>query len=281
MRLKDIAELLGRSGLSRRTYTVIGQGLVDQVLSQRPDERRALFEEAAGITGQQAKRDEALRRLDDTKVNLQRVQDLLQELTPRLRHLKLAADKANQARQLQADLHALLRTWYGYRWHTLLGEVERAQQGERSAADLQRQFQADLARLEADLQAQRARHADLRQQLGDWHRAASTLHRQAETTQRELAVNEERQRQLQGRQRDTALEVENLQAQESVAQERLQALLAAVTTHREAATARQAAVRQAEEALARLTAVSASRRWSRCRPKPTACSLPNRPHVRS
>ncbi|MBK9232590.1 MAG: chromosome segregation protein SMC [Anaerolineae bacterium] len=250
VRLKDIAELLGRSGLSRRTYTVIGQGLVDQVLSQRPDERRALFEEASGITGQQAKRDEALRRLDDTKVNLQRVQDLLQELTPRLRHLKLAADKANQARQLQADLHALLRTWYGYRWHTLLGEVERAQQGERSAADLQRQFQADLARLEADLQAQRARHADLRQHLGDWHRAASALHRQAETTQRELAVNEERQRQLLGRQRDTALEVENLQAQEAAAQERLQALLAAVTTHREAATARQAAVRQAEEALA-------------------------------
>jgi len=190
VRLKDIVELLSRSGLSRRTYTVIGQGLVDQVLSQRPDERRALFEEAAGITAQQAKRDEALRRLDETKGNLQRVQDLLQEMAPRLRHLKLAADKANQARQLQADLQALLRTWYGYRWHTLLGEVERAQQAERSAADVQRQFQSDLARLETDLQTQRARHADLRQHLGDWHRTASALHRQAEVVQRELAVSE-------------------------------------------------------------------------------------------
>lgn len=250
VRLKDIAELLSRSGLSRRTYTVIGQGLVDQVLSQRPDERRALFEEAAGITAQQAKRDEALRRLDETKTNLQRVHDLLEEMTPRLRHLKLAADKANQARQLQADLHALLRTWYGYRWHTLLGEVERAQQAERSAADLQRQFQADLARLESDLQAQRARHADLRQHLGDWHRRASALHRQAEAVQRELAVSEERQRQLSVRQREAASDLAGLQAQEAAAAERLLALQETLTVRQAEAETHRIALRRAEDALA-------------------------------
>ena len=250
VRLKDIAELLSRSGLSRRTYTVIGQGLVDQVLSQRPDERRALFEEAAGITAQQAKRDEALRRLDETKTNLQRVHDLLEEMTPRLRHLKLAADKANQARQLQADLHALLRTWYGYRWHTLLGEVERAQQAERSAADLQRQFQADLARLESDLQAQRARHADLRQHLGDWHRRASALHRQAEAVQRELAVSEERQRQLSVRQREASSDLAGLQAQEAAAAERLLALQETLTVRQAEAETHRIALRRAEDALA-------------------------------
>ena len=250
VRLKDIAELLSRSGLSRRTYTVIGQGLVDQVLSQRPDKRRALFEEAAGITAQQAKRDEALRRLDETKTNLQRVHDLLEEMTPRLRHLKLAADKANQARQLQADLHALLRTWYGYRWHTLLGEVERAQQAERSAADLQRQFQADLARLESDLQAQRARHADLRQHLGDWHRRASALHRQAEAVQRELAVSEERQRQLSVRQREAASDLAGLQAQEAAAAERLLALQETLTVRQAEAETHRIALRRAEDALA-------------------------------
>ncbi|WP_423222545.1 chromosome segregation protein SMC [Candidatus Amarolinea aalborgensis] len=250
VRLKDIAELLSRSGLSRRTYTVIGQGLVDQVLSQRPDERRALFEEAAGITAQQAKRDEALRRLDETKTNLQRVHDLLEEMTPRLRHLKLAADKANQARQLQADLHALLRTWYGYRWHALLGEFERAQQAERSAADLQRQFQADLARLEANLLAQRARHADLRQHLGDWHRTASALHRQAEAVQRELAVSEERQRQLSVRQREAVSDLAGLQAQEAAAAERLLALQETLTARQAEAEAQRIALRRAEEALA-------------------------------
>ena len=250
VRLKDIAELLGRSGLSRRTYTVIGQGLVDQVLSQKPDERRALFEEAAGITGQQAKRDEALRRLDETKVNLQRVQDLLQEMIPRLRHLKQAADKANQARQLQADLHALLRTWYGFRWHALLGEVSQALQAERRAADLQRRFQTDLARIETDLLALRTRHTDLRQQLGDWRRAAGALHRQAEAAQRELAVHEERQRQLSVRQRDALADLAGLQAQETAAAERLQTLQAALAGCQAEADAHRAGLRRAEEALA-------------------------------
>ena len=250
VRLKDIAELLGRSGLSRRTYTVIGQGLVDQVLSQRPDERRALFEEAAGITAQQAKRDEALRRLDETRSNLQRVQDLLQEMTPRLRHLKLAADKANQARQLHADLQSLLRTWYGFRWHALLGDVALAGQTERAAADVQRQFQAELAGLEADLLAQRTRQADLRQRLGDWHRAASTLHRQAETIQRELAVNEERQRQLAVRQREAAADLVGLHAQETAAAERLQALNADLGAQRAAAAEQRVVVQRAEQAVA-------------------------------
>jgi hypothetical protein len=56
VRLRDINDLLAQSGLAKRTYTVIGQGLIDQALSLKPDERRALIEEAAGITGHQAKR---------------------------------------------------------------------------------------------------------------------------------------------------------------------------------------------------------------------------------
>ena len=57
--------MLGSSGLSERTYTVIGQGLIDQALSQRPEERRRLFEEAAGITVYQSKRDQAANRLNE------------------------------------------------------------------------------------------------------------------------------------------------------------------------------------------------------------------------
>jgi chromosome segregation protein len=63
VRLKDIADLLATSGLAERTYTIIGQGLVDQALSLRAEERRALFEEAAGINHYKARRAETLRRL--------------------------------------------------------------------------------------------------------------------------------------------------------------------------------------------------------------------------
>jgi len=73
VRLRDITELLAESGLGQRAYTVIGQGLVDAALSLRPQERRVLFEEAAGISLYRARREEAVRRLDETQRNLERV----------------------------------------------------------------------------------------------------------------------------------------------------------------------------------------------------------------
>ena len=70
VRLRDVSELLATSGLARRTYTIIGQGLVDQALSLRADERRMLFEEAAGISAYKSRRAETLRRLQETDHNL-------------------------------------------------------------------------------------------------------------------------------------------------------------------------------------------------------------------
>jgi chromosome segregation protein len=100
VRLRDITELLGGSGLSERTYSVVGQGLVDQALSLRPEERRRLFEEAAGITVHQAKRDQAVQKLAETRTNLTRAQDIISELTPRLRYLKGQARRASEYQQL-------------------------------------------------------------------------------------------------------------------------------------------------------------------------------------
>ena len=111
VRLRDITELLGSSGLSERTYSIIGQGLIDQALSQRPEERRKLFEEAAGITVHQSKRDQAQQRLQEARVNLTRARDIISELTPRLRYLKGQARRAQEYQQIRADLEALLQTW--------------------------------------------------------------------------------------------------------------------------------------------------------------------------
>ncbi|MEJ2606488.1 MAG: AAA family ATPase [Anaerolineales bacterium] len=93
VRLRDVTELLASSGLGQRTYTIIGQGLVDAALSLRAEERRRLFEEAAGIGLYRSRREEALRRLDKTRRNLERVQDILSELQPRLRSLKRQAKR--------------------------------------------------------------------------------------------------------------------------------------------------------------------------------------------
>ena len=77
-------ELLAASGLSERTYTILGQGLVDASLALKADERRRLFEEAAGVGLYRVRREDALKRLENTQHNLERVQDIMAELEPRI-----------------------------------------------------------------------------------------------------------------------------------------------------------------------------------------------------
>ncbi|NTV36252.1 MAG: AAA family ATPase, partial [Anaerolineaceae bacterium] len=107
VRLKDISELLSQSGLSERTYTIIGQGLVDAALSLKPEERRKFFEEAAGIGLYRSRREESLNRLDVTRRNIERVVDILGELEPRLRSLEKQAKKAQEYDRIKADLRIL------------------------------------------------------------------------------------------------------------------------------------------------------------------------------
>ena len=130
VRLKDVSELLAQSGLAERTYTIIGQGLVDAALALRAEDRRKLFEEAAGIGLYRARREEALRRLETTRRNLERVEDILAELEPRLRSLEKQAHRAQEYEQVKADLVVLLRDWYGFHWHRAQQELMEAREAD-------------------------------------------------------------------------------------------------------------------------------------------------------
>jgi len=221
VRLRDVTELLGHSGLSRRSYTVIGQGLVDTALSLRPNERRVLFEEAAGISIYQVKREEALARLEETHQNLLRVNDIIAELTPSLHRLEHQAERAQEQAGVQSQLESVLRTWYGYRWtqgQVALREAnERAQQQEA----LLNERGGELVELEQHVADLRSRQGVLRQQLSGWHRENSALHTQAEKLQRELAVCAERQRLLQARREEILAEIAPLEAGVVAQQERI------------------------------------------------------------
>ena len=116
VRLRDMLELLGKAGLGRRGFVVIGQGMVDAALSLRPEQRRVLFEEAAGVHVYQDKRRDALNKLAETQRNILRVNDILNEISPRARSLERQAKRAEERQLLQSDLEQLLRIWYGYHW---------------------------------------------------------------------------------------------------------------------------------------------------------------------
>ena len=196
VRLRDITELLAKSGLARRTYTVIGQGLVDDVLSLRAEDRRALFEEAAGVSLYQAKRADVLSRLEETRSNLLRVNDIINEISPRLRRLEREAERAKRHALLSQQLDGLLRTWYGFRWRQEQRELHRARDAlARREASLSRRRE-ELSALDGQMSTLRGQQSQLREELGDWHRESSNLHRQMETVQRDLAVWQERARLL-------------------------------------------------------------------------------------
>jgi chromosome segregation protein len=196
VRLRDINELLAQSGLSERTYTILGQGLVDASLALKADERRKLFEEAAGVGLYRSRREETLRRLETTQRNLERVLDIMAELEPRLRTLDRQSRRAREYSRMQEDLRVLLRDWYGYHWHKTQKELAESREILRQQEARQREAREGYQSIQTDYSTFRERLQGLRAQLSTWHRESSELHSQREAVSRELAVLDERQRSL-------------------------------------------------------------------------------------
>lgn len=196
VRLREIVELLAQSGLSERTYTILGQGLVDASLALKADERRRLFEEAAGIGLYRARREESLRRLETTRRNQDRLLDILAELEPRLKSLERQAKKAQEFAQVQADLRLLLLEWYGFHWHNAQNDLTNAREAARTSdlnlAEVRKGFQA----LRQDMVGHREKLQGLRFRLNTWHDQLAESHDNHEAINRDLAVLEERHRSL-------------------------------------------------------------------------------------
>ena len=196
VRLKEISELLALSGLAERTYTIIGQGLVDAALSLKPEERRRFFEEAAGIGLYRGRREESLNRLESTRRNLVRVQDIVSELEPRLVSLERQARRAIEYEQIKNDLRLLLRDWYGYHWNLTQKSVRRDHDVLRSyEANLEKNRDA-LNEFDIILNQKKQRLSDVRRQLSEWHSQLAGLHSREEGLLREVAVKQERKRSL-------------------------------------------------------------------------------------
>lgn len=214
VRLRDISEMLSQSGLSERTYTVVGQGLVDASLALRPEERRKLFEEAAGIGLYRSRREETLNRLESTHKNVERVQVILAELEPRLTMLERQARKAQEYDRVRSELRLVLREWYGYHWYKsqqdLVFQQEKVRQQERNV-EIAREKHDEL---NTEILEVRQKAQELRAQINQWHASASALHTEKELVSREIAVIEERSRSLTDQ--ISTLQIENVQLVQEV-----------------------------------------------------------------
>ncbi|MBR6390849.1 MAG: chromosome segregation protein SMC [Lachnospiraceae bacterium] len=106
-RLKDVAELFYDTGIGKEGYSIIGQGQIDRILSGKPEERRELFDEAAGIVKFKRRKNQAVKKLEDEKMNLVRVNDILSELEKQLAPLEKQAEKARTYLKKKESLKTL------------------------------------------------------------------------------------------------------------------------------------------------------------------------------
>lgn len=130
-RLKDIVDLFMDTGLGRESFSIIGQGKIDEILSSKAEERRAIFEEAAGVLKYKQRKNQAQFKLSETEDNLDRVEDIIHEIEQQIEPLKQQAATAKQYKEKKAELKkveiALLVTeieQLHFNWKQLLSEIE-------------------------------------------------------------------------------------------------------------------------------------------------------------
>lgn len=134
-RLKDIHALLADTGLGRDAMAIIGQNKVDEILNSKPEERRLLFEEAAGITKYKQRKKEALRKLDDTEQNLTRVADIFTEIQSQLGPLAESAERTQKYNQLSLLLKSCQATILVTKLEKAVKMVETAKFGQADLAE--------------------------------------------------------------------------------------------------------------------------------------------------
>ena len=193
VRLKDITQLLLHAGLSPDSYTVVGQGSIDELILQRPDERRVVFENVADIRRHQLRLMETRSKLGSTQANLVRVQDILAELTPHVRRLKAQADRAERAEHFRVELHDLLLRSFRWRLAHLRTAQRQAEEESREASAEAQQAEAESLAGEQALHAVDARVAGLEERLSEVRPRAEAFREQYRVAERGLAINRERQ----------------------------------------------------------------------------------------
>src|SRR5690625_775423 len=130
-RLKDIVDLFTDTGLGRESFSIIGQGKIDEILSSKADERRAIFEEAAGVLKYKQRKNKAVYKLEETEDNLDRVEDIIHEIEQQLDPLQKQAEIAKKYKERRNELKnieiALLVTeieQLNEQWKALLAKIE-------------------------------------------------------------------------------------------------------------------------------------------------------------
>ncbi|MBK1832647.1 chromosome segregation protein SMC [Roseibacillus ishigakijimensis] len=260
-RLRDIHELFMDTGIGRSAYSIMAQGQIDQILSSKPEERRAVFEEAAGITKFKKDKKEALRKLEYTEANLLRTGDVIAEQERRMNSLKRQVSKARRYQELTSAVHILDTHLCHKQWTELKANESELTTNVKSLENEVDMMELDLPAHEAAVTEARDASQALESELSDLRQRISSHKAAAEAARSRRGFNQERRAELEKRITQHRSEIEEAKArldqeqsnfEESItqAEERQER----IATGEEAVAAQQEVVAQARAARDQLNA---------------------------
>ncbi len=191
-RLKDIQQLFMDTGIGRSAYSIMEQGKIDMILSSRPEDRRAIFEEAAGITKYKAQKREALRKLEATEANLLRLTDIIKEVKRQIGSLQRQAGKARRYQSLIGDLKMLETHAAKRQFDSLEEQRVNAKDELARLADRQVECEQEIESREGEVEVQRSALAEMEQQLNQARQSVNDLKTRISNHENRIIFNEER-----------------------------------------------------------------------------------------
>jgi chromosome segregation protein len=195
-RLKDVQQLFMGTGMGKTSYSIMAQGNITQILSSKPEDRRMIFEEAAGITKFKSQKKESLRKLEYTEQNLLRVADLIREVKRQIGSLQRQAGKARRYKQLMQEMQHLDTQLARHQFDLLIAEINERNASVEKLRDEIENGSSDVLRAENEISHLRERLSELEHQLSETQHRGLELKNQIDRHESRIQFNEERLNEL-------------------------------------------------------------------------------------
>ena len=255
-RLKDIQQLFMGTGVGRTSYSILAQGHITQILSSKPEDRRMIFEEAAGITKFKSQKKESLRKLEYTEQNLLRIADTIKEVKRQIGSLQRQAGKARRYKQISQELQHLDTQLARHQFDVLQSEITEKNSAVENLRNEIETGSNDILRFENEIAKLREHLSELEHEVAAQQQRGLELKGEAERHESRIHFNQERIHEIESQNVKALEEIAQSEERHRIAQEelasvteKLAAAEIALMQHREALQAKQNSLREVEESL--------------------------------
>ncbi|MBI4126534.1 MAG: chromosome segregation protein SMC [Deltaproteobacteria bacterium] len=166
-RLRDVIDFFLGTGVGTKAYSIVEQGMIGSIIQSKPEDRRLFIEEAAGISKFKARKEAALRRVESTKANVERLTDIIAELSRQMNSLHRQAKKAERYQRIAEELKGRELTLAATRYRKLRGDLERREKEEQRLREQEAGAEAELGQFESSLEGDRLALTQLERELQD------------------------------------------------------------------------------------------------------------------